>query len=60
MRGAGVSGAGIASDLSGTEDEAGGEMAPDMGGEATPPDTATDQTIGGGAGGGGAATDQTI
>jgi hypothetical protein len=55
MRSAGVSGAGIEADLANVEDEAGGEVAPEMGGEATAPDTATDQTVGGGAGG-----DQTI
>ena len=51
MRGVGVSGAGITSDLGGTE-EVDPEAEPDpvAGGEATPPDTATGQPLGGGGG----------
>ena len=41
MRGAGISSAGISADISGAEDIATGDDIPEIGAEATPPDTAT-------------------
>ena len=46
MRSAGVSGAGIESDLGGLEDEAEGGTAPIDGGDGTPPDTVTGDELG--------------
>jgi len=46
MRGAGVSGAGIEGDLGGLEDENLDGEAPEDGGEGTPPETQTDQSLG--------------
>ena len=56
MRGAGISSAGISSDITGAEDELAGEETPEIGSEATPPETAT----GGDAAPAAPATDQTI
>ena len=47
MRGAGISGAGIESDLGGMEDELEGGEPPVEGGEGEAPGTVTDQSIGG-------------
>ena len=55
MRSAGVSGAGIGDDLAGAEDEM-PEMDAEAGGETTPPDTITGDTVGPT----GAQTDQTV
>ena len=57
MRGAGISSAGISADIDGAEDLALDGEEPEIGTEATPPDTATGgDTVGGAA----PATDQTI
>jgi hypothetical protein len=58
MRTAGISSAGISSDLDGAEDVAAGGPAPEDGGEGAPPETATGQDIGGAAAA--PANDQTI
>ena len=49
MRSAGISSAGISSDLDGAEDIADDGVAPENGGDGAPPETATGQDIGGGA-----------
>ena len=57
MRGAGISSAGISADIDGAEDALTGEEDPEIGAEATPPETATGgDTVGGPT----PATDQTI
>jgi hypothetical protein len=58
MRGAGISSAGISSDIDGAEDALAGEETPEIGAEATPPETATGGDTGAGAAA--PATDQTI
>jgi hypothetical protein len=55
MRGAGISGAGISADLDGAEDISLDGEEPEVGTEASPPDTTTGAAIGGAP-----ATDQTI
>jgi hypothetical protein len=49
MRTAGISSAGIGADLGAAEDVAGNEPEPELGGDDTPPETATGQDIGAGA-----------
>ena len=56
MRGAGVSSAGISADLGGIEDEAATDAEPEIGGDATAPETATEPAAGAEAPG----TDQTV
>ena len=59
MRGAGISSAGISADISGAEDIAPDDEAPEIGAEGTPPDTATGGDTAG-APGAAPATEQTI
>ena len=59
MRGAGISSAGISADISGAEDIAPNDEAPEIGAEGTPPDTATGGDTAG-APGAAPATEQTI
>ena len=59
MRGAGISSAGISADISGAEDIAADDEAPEIGAEGTPPDTATGGDTAG-APGAAPATEQTI
>ena len=47
MRSAGISSAGISSDIDGAEDIGDDEIAPEVGSEGTPPETTTGQTVGG-------------
>jgi len=56
MRGAGISSAGISADLDGAEDIDTTEADPELGGDDTPPETATDQNVGAGAAPGGEQT----
>ena len=49
MRTAGISSAGIGSDIGGAEDVSGETPEPEQGGEATPPETTTGQDVGGAA-----------
>ena len=56
MRGAGISGAGISSDLDGAEDILPDDTEGEIGADATPPETATDGATAPAA----PATDQTI
>ena len=60
MRGAGISSAGISSDIDGAEDIAPDEGEPEIGGEAAPPETSTGEVPGGQGASASATTAQTI